>query len=52
MEDQLFLGVLLPLEEQLFLEEAADLVFHLLILLKSRGYSARDVFEVLKKREK
>ena len=39
-------------EEQLFLEEAADLVFHLLILLKSRGYSARDVFEVLKKREK
>lgn len=38
-------------DDQLLLEEAADLVFHLLILLRSRGYSARDVLEVLHNRQ-
>jgi phosphoribosyl-ATP pyrophosphohydrolase/phosphoribosyl-AMP cyclohydrolase len=34
------------------LDEAADLVFHLMILLKSRKLSLRDVTAVLEKRHK
>jgi phosphoribosyl-ATP pyrophosphohydrolase/phosphoribosyl-AMP cyclohydrolase len=36
----------------LFLGEAADLVFHLLVLLRAKGFSLRDVEEVLRKRQK
>lgn len=38
--------------EELFLGEAADLMFHYLVLLQSKGHSLRDVVEVLKNRHK
>lgn len=36
--------------DELFLGESADLVFHLLFLLKERGFSIKDVAQVLEKR--
>ena len=36
--------------EQLFLEEAADLMFHYLLLLNAKGYKLQDVTKILKKR--
>jgi phosphoribosyl-AMP cyclohydrolase / phosphoribosyl-ATP pyrophosphohydrolase len=36
--------------EDLFLGEAADLLFHYLILLQAKGYSLQDVIEVLQQR--
>jgi len=36
--------------KELFLNEAADLMFHYLVLLKAKNYSLKDVTEVLKKR--
>jgi len=38
--------------EELFLNESADLLFHYLILLKAKGYGLNDVLEILKSREK
>lgn len=38
--------------EELFLNEAADLLFHYLLLLKAKGYSLNDVENILKKRQK
>lgn len=38
--------------KELFLNEAADLMYHYLILLQAKGYSLTDVKEVLKKRHK
>lgn len=38
--------------EQLFLEESADLLFHYLILLQSKGYQLSDVVKVLQQRHK
>jgi len=38
--------------DDLFLGEAADLMFHYLILLQAKGFSLEDVVEVLRKREK
>ena len=38
--------------EELFLNESADLLFHYLILLKAKGYELNDVLEILKSREK
>jgi phosphoribosyl-ATP pyrophosphohydrolase/phosphoribosyl-AMP cyclohydrolase len=38
--------------EELFLNESADLLFHYLILLKAKGYELNDVIEILKSREK
>ena len=38
--------------EQLFLNEAADLLFHYLILLNAKGYNLQDVIGVLQKRHK
>jgi len=38
--------------DELFLEEAADLMFHYLILLHARDKNLKDVVEVLKKRQK
>lgn len=38
--------------EDLFLSESADLLFHYLILLQAKGYQLNDVVEVLKKRQK
>ena len=38
--------------EELFLNESADLLFHYLILLKAKGYGLNDVLEILKAREK
>lgn len=38
--------------KELFLGEAADLMFHYLILLQAKGYSLADVVEVLKGRHK
>ena len=38
--------------EQLFMEEAADLFFHYLILLKYKGKSLEDVLEILKGRKR
>ncbi len=35
---------------ELFLNESADLLFHYLILLKAKGYSLKDITEVLEKR--
>ena len=38
--------------DDLFLSESADLLFHYLILLKAKGFELKDVVEVLKNREK
>lgn len=39
-------------QPELFLGEAADLVFHLLVLLRAKGFSLADVEAVLKNRQK
>lgn len=36
--------------EQLFLDESADLLFHYLILLQAKGYKLHDIVDVLKSR--
>lgn len=36
--------------EELFLNEAADLLFHYLVLLRAKGYSLKDVRKILKQR--
>lgn len=36
--------------DELFLNESADLLFHYLILLQSKGYSLNDVVKILKER--
>jgi phosphoribosyl-ATP pyrophosphohydrolase/phosphoribosyl-AMP cyclohydrolase len=36
--------------DQLFLNEAADLIFHYMILLSHRGYGIADVVKVLQQR--
>lgn len=36
----------------LFLEESSDLLFHYLILLQAKGYTLKDIEEVLRKRHK
>jgi phosphoribosyl-ATP pyrophosphohydrolase/phosphoribosyl-AMP cyclohydrolase len=38
--------------KELFLNEAADLFFHYLILIKAKGYSLTDVENILKRRQK
>lgn len=38
--------------KDLFLNEAADLMYHYLVLLQAKGYSLKEVKEVLKKRHK
>lgn len=38
--------------DDLFLSESADLLFHYLILLQAKGFKLNDVIEVLKTREK
>jgi phosphoribosyl-ATP pyrophosphohydrolase/phosphoribosyl-AMP cyclohydrolase len=38
--------------EELFLGEAADLLFHYLLLLQAKGKSMGDVMEILEKRHK
>ena len=38
--------------EELFLGEASDLLYHYLVLLTAKGYSLQHVLEVLKKRHK
>jgi phosphoribosyl-AMP cyclohydrolase / phosphoribosyl-ATP pyrophosphohydrolase len=38
--------------EELFLGEAADLMYHYLVLLSAKGYTLDDVLQVLKKRHK
>lgn len=38
--------------DELFLGESADLLFHYLILLQAKGYQLEDVVNVLKKRQK
>lgn len=38
--------------DQLFLDESADLLFHYLILLQAKGFSLEDVVGVLEKRHK
>ena len=37
-------------DEELFLNESADLLFHYMILLKAKGYGLEDIVKVLKKR--
>ena len=39
-------------DDQLFLNEAADLLFHYLILLNAKGYNLQDVTKVLQTRHK
>jgi phosphoribosyl-ATP pyrophosphohydrolase/phosphoribosyl-AMP cyclohydrolase len=39
-------------DEGLFLNESADLLFHLMILLQAKGYALQDVVDVLARREK
>ena len=39
-------------DEGLFLNEAADLMFHYLVLLRAKGYSLEDVISVLRERHK
>ena len=38
--------------DNLFLDESADLLFHYLILLQAKGFQLNDVVDVLKKRQK
>ena len=38
--------------DDLFLNESADLLFHYLILLKAKGYGLNDIEQVLLKRKK
>ena len=38
--------------DQLFLDESADLLFHYLILLQAKGYALNDITQVLEKRHK
>ena len=38
--------------DELFLNESADLLFHYLMLLQAKGYKLKDVVNVLKSREK
>ena len=38
--------------DDLFLNEAADLLYHYIVLLLDRGYSLTDVVQVLQKRHK
>jgi phosphoribosyl-ATP pyrophosphohydrolase/phosphoribosyl-AMP cyclohydrolase len=38
--------------KQLFLNESADLVYHLLVLLSAKGHNIEEVIEILKKRHK
>ncbi len=38
--------------DDLFLSESADLLFHYLILLQAKGFKLKDIAEVLKKRHK
>lgn len=38
--------------DELFLEEGADLMFHYLLLLKARGFALNDILKVLQKRQK
>ena len=38
--------------DDLFLDESADLLFHYLILLQAKGYKLNDIVNVLKSREK
>lgn len=37
-------------DKGLFLNEAADLIFHYLVLLNAKGYNLRDVISVLEQR--
>ena len=39
-------------DEELFLNESADLLFHYLILLQAKGYELKDVVEILKGRHR
>lgn len=39
-------------DEKLFLNEAADLMYHYLVLLAAKGYQLEDVIKVLEKRHK
>lgn len=39
-------------DKDLFLNEAADLLFHYLILLRAKGFSLRHVLDVLRKRQR
>ena len=38
--------------DELFLSESADLLFHYIILLQAKGYQLNDVVNVLRNREK
>jgi phosphoribosyl-ATP pyrophosphohydrolase/phosphoribosyl-AMP cyclohydrolase len=38
--------------DELFLNEAADLTYHFLVLLTEKGYRIEDVVKILKKRHK
>ena len=38
--------------DDLFLNESADLLFHFLVLLQYKGYELNDVVNILKKRNK
>ena len=38
--------------DTLFLNEAADLVYHLLVLLSEKGYGIEDVVQILEERHK
>ena len=39
-------------DDTLFLNEAADLLFHYLILLNAKGYNSQDVTNILRERHK
>lgn len=39
-------------DEELFLNESADLLFHYLILLQAKGYTLEDIVQILQKRHK
>jgi phosphoribosyl-ATP pyrophosphohydrolase/phosphoribosyl-AMP cyclohydrolase len=38
--------------DDLFLGEAADLLFHYMVLLQAKGFALKDVVETLEKRKK
>ena len=50
--DGFFVCIAKDNNDDLFLEESADLLFHYLMLLQAKGYKLNSVVDVLKGREK
>ncbi len=52
IEKLIVVRLLIYENDDLFLNESADLLFHYLIFLQAKGYKLNDIVEVIKGREK